>query len=320
MPLVDMSLEDLKKYEGMSPKPNDFESYWEAALEEMKAVDPKIELIEADFQVPFATCYHMYFTGVKGARLYAKVVKPKKFEGKMPAVVKFHGYTGRSDDWADLIKYAALGFMVANLDCRGQGGLSEDVGGVNGPTLFGHIIKGVYGGKDQLLYRNIFLDTAQLAGIVMAMDEVDETKVVALGGSQGGALTLACASLEPRIALALSVYPFLSDYQRVWSMDLAIQAYDGIRDYLRRFDPLHEKIDEFFDTLGYIDIQHLTPRIKGKTVMVTGLMDTICPPSTQFAAYNKIQGEKEVIIYPDFGHEHLPMLANKEVELLLGML
>lgn len=40
--------------------------------------------------------------------------------------------------------------------------------------------------------------------------------------------------------------------------------------------------------------------------MATGLMDTICPPSTQFAAYNKINSRKEVIIYPDFGHEWLP--------------
>ena len=40
--------------------------------------------------------------------------------------------------------------------------------------------------------------------------------------------------------------------------------------------------------------------------MYTGLMDTICPPSTQFAAFNKITSPKEVILYPDFGHEGLP--------------
>jgi cephalosporin-C deacetylase len=40
--------------------------------------------------------------------------------------------------------------------------------------------------------------------------------------------------------------------------------------------------------------------------MLTGLMDTICPPSTQFAAYNRIPAAKDLIIYPDFGHEGLP--------------
>ena len=35
-------------------------------------------------------------------------------------------------------------------------------------------------------------------------------------------------------------------------------------------------------------------------------MDTVCPPSTQFAAYNKITSEKSLTIYPDYGHEALP--------------
>ena len=37
--------------------------------------------------------------------------------------------------------------------------------------------------------------------------------------------------------------------------------------------------------------------------MTTGLMDTVCPPSTQFAMFNKIKSEKEVYIYPDYAHE-----------------
>lgn len=35
-------------------------------------------------------------------------------------------------------------------------------------------------------------------------------------------------------------------------------------------------------------------------------MDTICPPSTQFAAYNKIPGNKSMVVYPDYGHEGYP--------------
>jgi cephalosporin-C deacetylase len=35
-------------------------------------------------------------------------------------------------------------------------------------------------------------------------------------------------------------------------------------------------------------------------------MDAICPPSTQMAAYNKITSRKDLLVYPDFGHEHLP--------------
>jgi cephalosporin-C deacetylase len=40
--------------------------------------------------------------------------------------------------------------------------------------------------------------------------------------------------------------------------------------------------------------------------MAVGLMDQICPPSSQFAAYNKIISPKSLVVYPDFGHEDLP--------------
>ena len=59
----------------------------------------------------------------------------------------------------------------------------------------GHIVRGLDDSPDKLLYRQIFLDTAQLARIVMAMPGVDAERVGATGASQGGGLTLACAAL-----------------------------------------------------------------------------------------------------------------------------
>jgi hypothetical protein len=112
--------------------------------------------------------------------------------------------------------------------------------------VYGHIVKGLNEGPENLFFRNVFLDAAQLAGIMMDMEQVDENRVGAMGGSQGGALTLACASLEPRIAIAAPRFPWLCDYKRVWDMDLDDRAYKGLRDYFRHFDPTHEKEEEIF--------------------------------------------------------------------------
>lgn len=320
MPLIDMPLEELKKYQGINPKPDDFDEYWDRALNEMKSVNPETEITPAEFKSPVADCYDMYFTGVNGARIYAKLLKPKKISGKCPAVLSFHGYGWRSDSWVNYyLPYAASGFVVAALDCRGQAGNSIDVGGHSGNSRFGHIIRGLNDTPDKLLYRDIFLDCAQLADIIMSMDEVDENRVGAFGGSQGGALTLACAALEPRIKRIAPQYPFLCDYKRVWEMDMAERAYEELKVYFRENDPRHLKENDIFTKLGYIDLQFLAPRIKAETKMFTGLMDNVCPPSTQFAAYNKMTCPKEVIIYPDFGHENLPDSAEMTYEFLLGL-
>lgn len=317
MPIIDMEIEKLREYRGISVCPEDLNEYWDEALNEMRSTDPKIELVTAEFQVPFAECFDLYFTGVRGARIHAKYLKPKNSAEKHPALLQFHGYSGNSGDWNDKLQYVALGFSVFAMDCRGQGGASEDVGGVKGNTLNGHIIRGLDDCKENLLFRHIFLDTAELAAIAFNMPDVDEHKVYAMGGSQGGALTLACAALEPRISKLAPVYPFLCDYKRVWEMDLAKDAYAELQAYFRNFDPLHEREDQIFYSLGYIDVQNLVNRIKGDVLFTTGLMDTICPPSTQFAAYNKIQAKKEHVIYPDFGHEYLPELNDRIMKFFL---
>jgi cephalosporin-C deacetylase len=317
MPLIDMPLKELQKFKGRNPCPTDFNKYWDKAIAEMKAVDPKIELVKSDFQVPFAECFDLWFTGVGGARVYAKYLRPKNSSKKHPAVVQFHGYTGHCGDWADKLNYVGLGFSVAAMDCRGQGGRSEDVGGICGNTYRGHIIRGLEEDDPQkLLFRHIYLDTAQLAGIVMDMPEVDAKRVGAMGGSQGGGLTLACAALEPRIKRAAPMFPFLCDYKRVWEMDLAKDAYEELKTYFRHFDPQHKREDEIFKKLGYIDNQHLASRIRAEVLMAVGLMDTICPPSSQFAAYNKITAKKSLAIYPDFGHEGLPGFLDQTMQFM----
>ncbi len=319
MPLIDMPLEKLREYKGRNPRPDDFDQYWDQSVAEMKAVDPQIELKPSAFTTKAGECFNLYFTGVRGARIHAKLVKPPKQSDKCPAICSFHGYSGHSGDWNGMLNQAARGFVVAALDCRGQGGLSQDVGGVRGPTQNGHIIRGLDDAPEKLLFRDIFLDTAQLAGIVMNLPEVDPARVGAQGGSQGGALTLACAALEPRIKRAAPTYPFLSDYLRVWEMDQAKDAYTELKTFFRHFDPQHQREIEIFTRLGYIDVQNLAPRIKAEVLMGVGLMDSVCPPSTQFAAYNKITSKKTLSIYPDFGHEALPGFADQVYQFMEAM-
>jgi len=319
MPIIDLPLKELETYAGINPRPADFDAYWEAALAELDRIDPCVELVPASFQTTQAECFHLYFTGVGGARVHAKYLRPKTSGAPHPAVVQFHGYSGNSGDWCEKLAYISLGFTLAALDCRGQGGLSEDAGAVRGNTLNGHIIRGLDDAPEKMLYRALFLDTAQLARIVMAMPEVDNARVGAFGMSQGGGLTLACAALEPRIRRAAPLCPFLCDYQRVWEMDLAVNAYQELKAYFRNFDPAHDREREIFTRLGYVDCQHLAPRIRANTLMAVGLMDEICPPSTQFAAYNKIAAPKEMAIYPDFAHEAYPGFMDKLFQFMAGL-
>ena len=308
MPLLfDMPLEQCREYKGTNPKPKDFDEYWDSSIAEMKSIDTKIEFIPTKYNFGKAQAFDIWYTGVGGARIHGKCVKPLNEDKPVPTVLLFHGYSGAGDDFPGLLNWASMGFAAFSIDARGQAGFSEDLGGVKGNTLNGHIIRGLDDeDPKKLLFRSIFLDCAQLAHLAMDLDFVDEKNVFCAGGSQGGGLSTACASLEPRIKKASITYPFLTDYKRIWQIDLYKDAYTELNWYFRNRDPHHLREEEIWTKLGYIDVHFLAERIEAEVIMNTGLCDTVCPPSTQFAVYNNIKSKKHHNFWYDYGHEWLP--------------
>lgn len=113
-------------------------------------------------------------------------------------------------------------------------------------------------------------------------------------------------------------YPFLSDYRKVFELDINSSAYEELAYWFRFRDPMHDREEEFFDTLEYIDLQHLAPRIKAEVKWAIALEDGVCPPATQFAVYNQISSPKGMIFFPEYGHEYLPKLGDRVRGFLLN--
>ena len=135
MPLIDMPIEKLLEYKGSSPCPTDIDEYWDFALAEMNRLNPDAEFIKKDFPSKIADMYDLYYTGTKNARIHAKVAVPKVYNDKLPAGLMFHGLYGSSDEWCNLLNYVSQGYVVAFMDARGQGGLSQDIGGTKEPHV-----------------------------------------------------------------------------------------------------------------------------------------------------------------------------------------
>ena len=306
MPLsVDMPLENLKEYKGCSPKPKDFDEYWKEALKELDEIPINLKIEKNSFETPYCECYDLYFEGINKAIIHAKYLKPKgiKPEEKIPAILEFHGYGGCSKDWTYKLPYVACKIAVFSMDCRGQLGESTDDFGAENSFRSCNLTRGILSPKE-LYYKKVFLDGVRLSKIVMDFDFIDEKRVGAMGYSQGGGISLAISALNSEIKSVFVVYPFLSDYYRCWNIDTGA-AYEDIKEFLRKKDPQHKRENEIFNNLGYVDIQNMAHLIKADVTMTTGLMDKVCPPSTQFATYNKLVCEKNHLIFHDYGHEDM---------------
>lgn len=302
----DLSLEELNRYSGTNPRPENFDFFWDRTVALVSMFKPVVEWKRADFRSSIADCYDLRFESFDGSSIHVQVLLPKSIAKPVPAIIQFHGYSASSGDWVDKLAWVSAGFAVFSMDCRGQGGRSHDAGVYSGWNLSGLICRGIEEGPEALYFRHVFLDTYLLARLVASDERIDAGRIATIGGSQGGGLALACAGLTPFVKYTVAQYPFLCDYKRVWEIDLAKDAYDDLSIWLKRFSPTGKRHDELFNTLGYIDVHHLSTRVQSKVLFATGLMDTICPPSTQFAAYRALPGAKERVLYPQHGHEHLP--------------
>lgn len=297
-------------YRGSEKKPVDFEEFWEKGLQEVRDLGTTYQLVPHDLNSTVAEAFDLYFTGIHGAKIHCQLVRPKRLRKKHPVLFQFHGYHSDSGDWSDKVGMAAEGFWIVALDVRGQGGLSEDVGIATNASLKGHIIRGVESGAESLFYRSVFLDIYQLTRIMLAIPEVDEGKLYTYGASQGGALALLCAAVAPEIKAAFVCYPFLSDYREAYRLNVENSAYEELAYWFRFKDPLHQQEEHFFNTLDYIDLQYFAPKVEAKVYWAVGLTDTVCPVKTQFAVYNNLIAEKEMLLYPEYGHEYLPKFGD----------
>lgn len=305
-------LEEMKTYRGRDEVPKDFDAFWDGEISKLSVL-PEYQLEERDFHIPNVKCYELTFKGTRDGFVYARVVLPGS-EDKVPVIFHFHGYKGRCWDWTDMLAFTVAGYGVVSMDVRGQSGYSQD--GLRSPlgnTVKGHIIRGAVEGKEQLFYKDVYLDIYQLIEIVASLPQVDEEQLASYGASQGGALALVAAGLNPRIKRTVAIYPFLSDFRRVLEIGNTSEAYDELFRYFKFHDPFHETEEQIIETLSYIDVKNLAHRIKGEVKMITGLDDEVCYPITQFAIYNRLHCHKEYRLMPEYAHEAMNVFVNDQV-------
>lgn len=296
---------ELKTYFGRDSAPSDFIEFWKKQLlNEVTGVSPEYQLMEKEFGLIGVSCHELKMISFDGSEIYSKLLFPKQ-DTPCPVVFKFHGYQGRSADWSDCLKYTSQGIGVVMMDVRGQAGKSSDAGQYKGNTVKGHIIRGLEEGPDNLFYRHVYLDIVMLIQLIKGFKQVDETKLISYGESQGGALALVAAALVPEIQKSVIVYPFLSDFRRVLDIDIQTDAYSELFRYFKYQDPLCETKNAALRTLSYIDVKNFASMVQADTVFVASMKDDVCPPSTQFAVYNQLTCNKTLYALAEYGHEAL---------------
>jgi cephalosporin-C deacetylase len=302
MPWFDLPIEELRAYRTGTAEPTGLDEWWAERLAEArgKSRPPVMERYAPDLYAP-AEVYDVEFSGARGERIrawYLRAAKAGPTEaatGQAPVIVRFIGYGGGRGLPAEHMLLPALGYSVFVMDTRGQGGRwsAGATEPANSTVMTQNITR-----PEGYYFTLLFTDAVR--AVETAAELAGGTERIAVSGaSQGGGLALAAAALVPdRVAVCHADIPFLCDIQRAITLAPAA-PYIEVPEFLAQNTTL---IPAALDTLRYVDCALLARRITAECLLSVGLMDTVCPPSTVFAAYNEITAGKEIVVHPYTGH------------------
>jgi cephalosporin-C deacetylase len=296
----DLPLDQLYEFRSPATEPGDFDEFWSATLAEAAAHPLDARFTPVPTRLATVEVYDVSFAGYGGQRIAAWMIVPAGATGPMPTVVEYPGYTGGRGMPHDSLFWSAAGYAHLVVDCRGQINSETPDLGVTGAAQSGGLVTRGIDDPAGYYYRRVFTDAVRAVDAALAFDRVDPARVLAVGGSQGGGIALAVAGLRDDLAGMISDAPFLCDIVRCSTLT-DDPPYAEIRAFLGN---QRKKVDAARRTIGYHDGVHFAARGRAPALFSVGLMDTVCPPSSVFAAHNAWPAAKRMQTWPYNGHEN----------------
>jgi cephalosporin-C deacetylase len=288
---------DPDKIQPTVTNPQDFDSFWEGAKKELAAVpmDAKMTLIP-ERSTEKVNVYHLNLQNNRpGVRVYGILCVPKK-EGKYPALLRVPGAGIRP--YNGDVFFAEKGIITLEIGIHGipvtmNPGVYTDLGAGAVSGYFNFNLDD----RDRFYFKRVYLGCVRANDFLTSLPQFDGKNLAVTGGSQGGALSIVTAALDPRVKWLGAFYPALSDVTGY----LQGRA-GGWPHYFEKNVVKLNNTKEKLATLGYYDVVNFARRVKVPGYYMWGYNDETCPPTSMHAAYNVTSAPKGLKLFLDTGH------------------
>lgn len=274
--------------------PADFSEYWTNTLEYARKtpLDPLMTLLperctETDnvYQVSFQT-------KPWGGRFYGILSVPKK-EGKYPALLRVPGagvrpYSG--DTYTAPGKVITLEVGIHGIPVTMEQSVYDNLaaGALNGYWTFGR------DNRDNIYYNRVVIGALRAVDFICSLPQYNGKSLGVTGSSQGGALSVITAALDPRVTFFAAVHPAMCDHEAYFKKRAC-----GWPHYFRTYGAPNEKE---LKAVRYYDTVNFARQLRVPGWFSWGYNDEVCPPTSMYAAYNAITSSKELHPYLETGH------------------
>lgn len=280
--------------------PADFDAFWNEGKAELAKLPLDAQVTHLpDYSTPNVDVYHVNLQNIGRSRLYGILAVPKG-EGKLPALLQVPGAGVRP--YRGLVSLAERGIMTFQIGIHGLPVILDQAvydslgrGALSGYPTFG------LDDRTRYYYRRVYLGCVRANDFLTSHPRWNGRDLAVTGGSQGGALSIITAGLDPRVKGLAAYYPALSDMTGY----LKNRA-GGWPHMFRAAGEGSHRAPEKIRTSYYYDVVNFARRVRVPGFYSWGFNDETCPPTSMYAAYNVIPGPKQLLLAIETGHNTTP--------------
>lgn len=289
--------------------PSDFDAFWNSAKEQLAKIplDARITPMPESSTANVA-CAQVNLrnigAGPAGSRFYGVLCEPRA-PGKYPALLYVPGAGVRP--YRGAVEMAERGIITLQVGIHGVPiNMEQSVydslgaGALSGYQTFG------MDNRDRYYYKRVYMGCVRANDFLVTHPKWNGTDLAVTGGSQGGALSIITAALDPRIKGLAAYYPALSDTTGY----LKNRAGGWPHMFRQAGDGSHRTPDKIA-TLGYYDVVNFARRLRVPGYYSWGFNDETCPPTSMYSSYNVITAPKSLLLAIETGHNNVPEQTEK---------
>jgi len=272
--------------------PGDFDRFWQATRDSLKTVPPAVAIKrDSLLSTGMVDVYRVSYASLHGVRVHGWYTVPRWKPGPHAALLFLPGYgTGRI---SPKVGHSGQGFATLSIQVRGYG--------VDGqkypPENRSYMTIGVQA-PETYVYREIVCHCLRGIDFLESRPEVDRERICALGGSQGGGLSLLTGGLDGRVKFIVANVPFLTDFPT----SMAVTG-NPFRNLVWYIDSLPDQAEQVYRTVSYFDALNVASRIRVPTLVSLGLWDRTCPAPSIYRLFLALSSaDKKIGIYPYLDH------------------
>lgn len=281
------------------PVPADFDAFWAAQRQRLAAVPlrPRLTTVKSPVAGVDAADVQLDCVGAPVSGYFAQPAgaRPRS----LPAILTVHGAGVNSAGLGTAAAWARDGALALDINAHGlpngrEKAFYDELAAVE---LKEYRVRGRHS-RDEIYFLGMFLRVLRALDFLATQDEWDRRTLVVFGSSQGGAQALAAAGLDPRVTFFVAGVPAMCDHTGAEANRIA-----GWPKFLPTGQPVDPAVRE---AVRYFDGVNFAARARAGGFFTVGFIDTTCPPTTVYAAYNALAAPKRIFDDVPSGHANSP--------------